>query len=190
MVVIPFIYRAQQNIVKIVLLFLNIPRKEILAKINSFEKMKQQIDAHFMQIKKFFGSINFLIEQHKEENKKEAKKSVGMQKKSTLDATDAAEELKNSLNNAAEEEKKEEESSDKEAVDEGSIEKANKSKEIISKRYQNLAQPHIAKLRSINCCSKPYLWRCCSSDMRSCRTHCTPVFFRRRSIPCLYCLFW
>ena len=70
---IPYIYRAQQTIVKIVILFLDISHKEIVDKIENYEKMKNQINAHFTQIKNFFNETKFGVEQPRNDEKIEIK---------------------------------------------------------------------------------------------------------------------
>lgn len=61
-VLIPFIYQAQRNVVEIISLFFNINHEEIIEKIRHFDNMKSEINSHFGKIQKFFNDTNFNIE--------------------------------------------------------------------------------------------------------------------------------
>ncbi len=128
-VVIPFIYRAQHNIVKIVLLFLGIPRKEIVAKIAGYQRMKQQIDAHFMQIKKLYAKTNFCLDQQTASESAPTKQAKKQQKRkeSTPTVNEPQAETATTTPDTVPEEKKTQQE------EEGKLERESKSREIAAK---------------------------------------------------------
>jgi len=83
LILIPYLYKALQNIVKIILLFFSIDKELINEKIKDYEKAKKDIVTHFSKIKKSFQITNFSVEritaskfEQKEEEKKEIQKPI------------------------------------------------------------------------------------------------------------------
>lgn len=77
-VLVPYLYRAQQNIVKIIVLFFNIDKAAIEAKIEDYMKVRAEIVTHFSKIRRSFLQTNFVVEKisaSKHEGKEEAKQS-------------------------------------------------------------------------------------------------------------------
>eukprot|EP00826_Nyctotherus_ovalis_P005574 TRINITY_DN11265_c0_g1_i9.p1 TRINITY_DN11265_c0_g1~~TRINITY_DN11265_c0_g1_i9.p1 ORF type:complete len:259 (-),score=103.19 TRINITY_DN11265_c0_g1_i9:976-1752(-) len=62
LVLMPYTYRAQQSILEILILFLNIDKKEIKQKIEHYKKMLKDINTHFKKIKEQFRKTEFTID--------------------------------------------------------------------------------------------------------------------------------
>ena len=71
-ILIPYIYKTQQRIVEIIILFIKIDKAEIKKRISNYEVVAKQINTHFAQIKELFLRTDFAIcKQSIEERNKE-----------------------------------------------------------------------------------------------------------------------
>lgn len=101
LVLIPYLYRAQQNIVKIIMLFLSINKEVIKKKIEDYEDARDEIVANFSKIKKAFQQTNFNVERisiARPESKEEQKHNESLPEANPMSSSEISNEENAPLN--------------------------------------------------------------------------------------------
>ena len=99
-ILMPYIYRAQQSILKILILFLNIKEEEITKKIKHYNEILQKINTHFKKIEEEYKTIDFQVDKSRfarvetEEKKEKSNEATKRSSESNRDENGKEEEVK------------------------------------------------------------------------------------------------
>jgi len=136
-ILMPFIYRAQQNIIQIIILFLNIDKGDIKKKIEHYESMRKKIDSHFSRIKRFFWNTNFTVDKLDTKGKNEQ----------NINAKESSDHINQNDLNSEPEKNAENENNEKSNEELRATENKDKIMEVTEKRYFINVKENIAVKR-------------------------------------------